>query len=86
LLGAEAQQRRYVSDLVELGVVFNVKEFYITADHPGQDGFGHVDDLASFTAADWTKANQVGIEVAAAGALYGLGMIIFSDEQGLHFA
>src|SRR5207302_9865370 len=86
LLGAVAEQGGDVADFVKLGVVFDVEQFDVAADDPGENGLAYVDDLTSFAAADGTEADQVGVEVAAAGALDGLGAIVLSDQQGLHFA
>src|SRR5215472_15506782 len=41
----EAQQRRDVAHLVELGVVFHVVGFDVAADYPGQNRLSHVHDF-----------------------------------------
>jgi hypothetical protein len=42
-LGAEAQQGGDVADFIEVGIVFDVKEFDVAADHPGQKRFSNID-------------------------------------------
>jgi hypothetical protein len=86
LLGAEAQQGGDVSDFIELGIVVDVKQFNVMADHARQDGFGYVYNLTRLAAADWTEAHQMSVEVAAAGALDSLGVIALAKQQRLHFA
>jgi hypothetical protein len=86
LLGAEAQQGGDVADFVELGIILDVEEFDVVADHTGQDRFAYIDDLSCLATADWTEAHEMGVEVAAAGALDRLGVIALPYQQGLHFA
>ena len=56
------------------------------ADDPGQYCFRHVHDFASFASADRTVTYQVGVEVAATGALDGLRDDSFRRSAGLYFA
>ena len=83
---AEAQEGRDISYVVEFGIILYVENFDVMADHPGQYCLGHVDYLASLASADGTEANQVRVEVAAAGALHGLRDIGIANQQGLYFA
>jgi hypothetical protein len=86
LFGAEAQQGGYVSDFVEFGIVLDVEKFDVVANHPGQNRFAYIHDLAGLAAANWTEAHEVGVEVAAGGALDGLRMVVLAYEQSLYFA
>ena len=56
------------------------------ADYPGKNGFAYIDYFSSLASANWTEADEVSVEVAAAGALDGLSVIVLPDQQGLHFA
>src|SRR5882672_7986654 len=86
LLGAEAQQSGNIADLVELRRIFHIEHFNIAADNPGQNRFSDVDDFAGGLAADWAEADEVGIEMPAAGTLDCMGEKVFSDQHSLDFA
>ncbi len=86
LLGTEAEQGGDVSDFIELGIVLHVKQFDVVANYRRQNGFGRIDHAANFATAHGTEVHQMGIEVAAAGALDGLRMVGLAEQQGLHFA
>ena len=79
---------------LKLGLVLCRPEFHrdplkvldIAANHPRQDRFTDIHNFLSSPPADRAVADQMGVDVAASGALDRVGLQILSDQKGLHLS
>jgi hypothetical protein len=82
----EPKQGRNIPYFVELGLVLDVEGLDIAANHPRQDRFTDIHNFLSSPPADRAVADQMGVDVAASGALDGVGLQILSDQKGLYLS
>ena len=83
---SEPKQGGNIPYFVELRIALHIEGLDIASDHPRQDRFADIHDFLRSPPADRAVADQMGVDVAATGALNGVALQIFSDEKGLHLS
>ena len=68
------------------GSSFHIKGLDFAANNPRQNRFPDIDDFLRRPPGHGPVADHMGIDMAATGALDGVGLQILSDEKGLHLA
>jgi hypothetical protein len=86
LFRPEPKQSGDIAHSIELRIVFDIEGFDLAANHPRQDRLADIYDFLRRPPADWTVADQMGIDVAASGALDSVDLQILANEKGLHLS
>jgi hypothetical protein len=79
LIGSEAQQRRDIAHLIELGHVLDVEKFNVANDGVANDWVANVFNLVSGMSACRAVPDQMRIQVSAPCAFNCAGFVVFSD-------
>jgi len=84
LIGAEAEQRGNVADLIQCRLVPDEEQLHTAPDGGGNNGLAHIFKLARGPTTQRTISHHVRIEVTAAFAFDRVRGVVFRDQQSLH--